>query len=298
MATRFQRGEPRPVTLPFALAKSAAIGDLLATAASGGAGYKASEQTWNTDTATTRIDFVSRFVGVSNQAKDANVALAGGAGYPLRIEAHAGGVWTFESPAAGTYLLGTLVGPKKNPDANALLDQTLEIVTDEREAIGRVVFLGGSAIGVNPAEIDVEILSRVCAPSANADLNAARVFRRFTQPAPAAKTTTTTLTAAELIGGLLTANQGAAGAATYTLPTGTLLQAALPADWAVGDAFTWSVVNISTNANEDVTIAPGTDHTVVGNMTVAANSGVTEQAWGTFLTRKSANNTFVTYRIG
>src|SRR5687767_14257257 len=38
------------------------------------------------------------------------------------------------------------------------------------------------------------------------------------QAAPAAKTTSVTLTAAELFGGLITGNQGAAGAAAYTLP--------------------------------------------------------------------------------
>ena len=42
-----------------------------------------------------------------------------------------------------------------------------------------------------------------------------------TQAAPAAKTTSTTLTADEVIGGLLTANQGAAGAAANCRPAQT-----------------------------------------------------------------------------
>lgn len=116
--------------------------------------------------------------------------------------------------------------------------------------------------------------------------------------APAAKTTTATLTAAELLGGLITANQGAAGAATYTTPTGTQVQAALPTDFATGDSFDFSIVNISTNAAEDVTVAGDTGMTAVGNMTIASNAAVGDQAWGTFRVRKTGNNAFSFYRIG
>ena len=116
--------------------------------------------------------------------------------------------------------------------------------------------------------------------------------------APAAKTTTTTLTVAELLGGLITANQGGAGAATYTLPTGTLMQAALPTDFTTGDSFDFSIVNISTNAAEDVTVAGDTGMTAVGNMTIASNAAVTDQAWGTFRVRKTGSNAFSFYRIG
>jgi hypothetical protein len=284
MSTRFQRGEPRPVTVPFSLAKSAAIGDLLATAASGGAGYKASEQTWVADTATTRRHFVERFAGASNQAKDANESLVGGAGYPLRIEAHTGGVWCYDSPASGTYLFGTLVGPAKNPDANALLDQTLEVVTDAREAIGYVV--GG--FGTNPAEIDVELLVATDRlPSA----------RRPIQGAPTAKTTSATLTPAEMLTGIITGSQGASGAATYTLPTGALMQAALPAGFAVNDTFDFSVINISTTSGETVSLAAGTQFTIVGNASVAINSGQNKSSM-TVRVRKTAEETFVAYVIG
>ena len=116
--------------------------------------------------------------------------------------------------------------------------------------------------------------------------------------APAALTTTTAITAAQVVGGLITANQGGAGAATYTFPTGTQLAAALPAAFTTGDSFYFHAVNISTNAAEDVTFAGDTGTTMVGNVTMAANSGVTELSWATFLIRMTGANAFSLYRVG
>lgn len=122
-----------------------------------------------------------------------------------------------------------------------------------------------------------------------------------TQATPAAKTTTTTLTAAEIMAGLITANQGAAGAATYTMPLGTDLETALIAAFpglANDDSFDVTIVNISTNAAEDVTVAGNTGTTAVGNMTIASNAAVTDQAWGTFRFRRTSANNYSFYRIG
>lgn len=119
-----------------------------------------------------------------------------------------------------------------------------------------------------------------------------------TMSAPAAKTTSATLTAAEILGGLLTANQGAAGAATYTMPLGTDLAAALPADFATGDTFQFSIINISTNSAEIVTVAGNTGTTAVGNMTIAANNATTNQAWGTFRVRQTGAAAYSFYRVG
>lgn len=122
------------------------------------------------------------------------------------------------------------------------------------------------------------------------------------QSSPVAMTTTATVTTAAMLGGLITANQGAAGAATYTLPTGTVFDtaatAALKRKVKVNDAFTFSIVNISTNGAEDVTVAGDTSMTEVGNMTIASNAAVGDQAWGTFLVRKTAENAYSVYRIG
>lgn len=115
--------------------------------------------------------------------------------------------------------------------------------------------------------------------------------------APVAKTTTTTLTAAEILGRLITANQGGGAAATYTMPLGTDLEAAFPT-LGINEAFEFTIVNISTVAAEDVTVAGNTGMTAVGNMTIASNAAVADQAWGTFRVRKTAPATFSFYRVG
>lgn len=120
------------------------------------------------------------------------------------------------------------------------------------------------------------------------------------QAAQTAKTTSTTLTAAELLTRIITGNQGAAGAATYTLPLATDLETALLAlapDLKVNDSFDFSVINISTNAAETVTIATNTGWTLVGDVTMAAVA-VGDQSGGLFRVRRTAANAYTLYRIG
>lgn len=105
------------------------------------------------------------------------------------------------------------------------------------------------------------------------------------QGAPATANTTATATAADLLSGIITSTTAAAVA--MTVPTGTLLDAA--AGLAIGEAFDWSV--IVTGATNALTVTAGAGHTLVGNMVVAASSS------GRFRSRKTAANTFVTYRI-
>lgn len=107
----------------------------------------------------------------------------------------------------------------------------------------------------------------------------------ISQGTPAAVNATATLTAAELLTGIITSTTAAA--VVGTLPTGTLLDAA--ADLAINEAFDWSVIN--TGAANTFTVAAGTGHTVVGNMVVALSTT------GRFRSRKTAANTFVTYRL-
>jgi hypothetical protein len=111
-----------------------------------------------------------------------------------------------------------------------------------------------------------------------------------TQGAPTAETTTSvTLTIAKLLTRIITSTQ--TGAVAFTLPTGTLTDAgfgngALP----VGASFDWAIVNLGSSSGA-VTVGAGTGHTVVGNMVVAISTT------GQFRTRKTAANTYVTYRI-
>lgn len=89
-----------------------------------------------------------------------------------------------------------------------------------------------------------------------------------------------------MLGGTITSTTAAAVSAT--LPSGG--GAELATNFAIGESFDWSVIN--TGATNAFTVLQGASgHTVVGNMAVAASTS------GLFRTRKSAVDTFVTYRI-
>ena len=109
------------------------------------------------------------------------------------------------------------------------------------------------------------------------------------QATPVAKAATTTLTIAELLTGLITTSGTVA--ISLTLPTGTLSDAGITAPaLPVNGCFDWSIVNIGTSAAV-VTMVAGTAHTIVGGATLAIATSAG------FRTRKTAANTFVTYRI-
>ncbi len=125
----------------------------------------------------------------------------------------------------------------------------------------------------------------------------ARGISYFAQPVPTALTATATLTVAQLLTGIITDTHSTAATATYTLPTGTLTDGGV--DMAIGDSFDWSLINLSAAA-DTVTVAAGTDHTLVGLGTIPSAHSTTGGASsnvGTFRTKKTAALTFVTYRI-
>lgn len=106
------------------------------------------------------------------------------------------------------------------------------------------------------------------------------------QGAPGALDATGTLTAALILGGLVTSSTAAA--VTATLDTGAIMEAVIDMD--VNDFFDWSAINTG-GSNAFTVTAAASGHTVVGSGAVAANSAVR------FRTRKTAFETFVTYRI-
>ena len=117
------------------------------------------------------------------------------------------------------------------------------------------------------------------------------------QGAPATMIATDTLTAAQLLTGLIVATPAAA--VNYTLPTGTLMDGALTSLMIDNASFDFSIINLSgTNANE-ITVLEGVGFTIVGQPIVDSNEW--ETSWygntGTFRCRKTADNTFVAYRI-
>ena len=111
----------------------------------------------------------------------------------------------------------------------------------------------------------------------------------FQQPTPTAKSASATLTIAELLTGIVTTSGTVA--ITLTLPTGTLTDAGVTAPaLPVGGCFDWAIINTGTSSGA-VTVAAGTGHTLVGGATVAIGTSAG------FRTRKTAANTFVTYRL-
>lgn len=120
------------------------------------------------------------------------------------------------------------------------------------------------------------------------------------QAAPATATTVATLTAAQLLTGILNATPTATGATVaYTLPTGALMDGAV--DFAVNDSFDWVCINNALAAADTITITASTGHTIVGGPIVqslhATTGGITGYS-AVFRTRKTAADTFVSYRIG
>jgi hypothetical protein len=71
-----------------------------------------------------------------------------------------------------------------------------------------------------------------------------------------------------------------------TLDTGTVMDAA--GTFAVDDSFDWAIINTGGNT---LTVTASTGHTIVGTATVVTVVSAR------FRTRKTAANTFVTYRL-
>jgi hypothetical protein len=110
------------------------------------------------------------------------------------------------------------------------------------------------------------------------------------QGTPTAKTANATLTIAELLTKLITVTS--ATAVALTLPTGALTDAGLSSGtMAVGQSFDWTVINLGSADGAVTMTAAASGHTYVGAAVVAISTSAT------FRTRKTAANTFVTYRV-
>lgn len=105
------------------------------------------------------------------------------------------------------------------------------------------------------------------------------------QGAPGALNATGTLTAALILGGIVTSST--ASAVTATLDTGAVMDGVIDQDADSG--FFWSAIN--TGGSNAFTVTASDGHTIVGAGAVAASSS------GRFLSRRTAANTWVTYRL-
>lgn len=111
-------------------------------------------------------------------------------------------------------------------------------------------------------------------------------------PEPVSITATATLTSAQVLNGLILANNGVTTTQTYTLPTVASLEADLVNSDRVGTSFTFRVVNLGTSTGTAV-IAAGTGWTVSGSltMTIPVTTGAS------FVARKTAAGAWTLYRV-
>ena len=111
-------------------------------------------------------------------------------------------------------------------------------------------------------------------------------------PLPLSVASTATLTAAQVLNGILLVGSGATTAQTYTLPTVALLEATLSNSDKVGASFVFRVVNLGTSSGTAI-IAAGTGWTVSGSltMTVPVTTGAT------MIARKSDVGAWTLYRV-
>jgi len=111
---------------------------------------------------------------------------------------------------------------------------------------------------------------------------------RVTQMTVSTQIGTETITAAELLGGLIDGTP--TGNATYTLPTAALMAAALN-QIGIGNAIEFTVKNSAAGAHT-ITVAAGNDGTAKGTMTIAQNN--TKR----FLLIMTAAATYDVYSLG
>jgi hypothetical protein len=117
-----------------------------------------------------------------------------------------------------------------------------------------------------------------------------------TQAAPQTATVTATLTVAQVTGGLLVATPGGS-TASYTLPTGTLLDAQMT-NMKVNSTFLLMIVNV-TSVTGVITIVAGTGITLVGTATIGLSAAASTSPAGVaqFLFRKTDTAAYTVYRV-
>lgn len=109
---------------------------------------------------------------------------------------------------------------------------------------------------------------------------------------PVAVTATATLTAAQVLNGLILANNGVTSAQTYTLPTVADLEAVLINADRIGTTFSFRVVNLGTSSGTAI-IAAGTGWTVTGSLTMT----IPTTTGAMFIARKTSATTWTLYRV-
>lgn len=216
----------------------------------------------------------------------------------------------FDVPClSGTYEVGYLVGMcgttagVANGGNDGVSASTVQRVTDLSAAIGRVIKRGTTITTVR-----IEILSRLTDRVTDDTFVADTISENTAtngvvadgvrlkdgivwtpQGAPDAQSGTSfTITAARMLGKLITSTNAAA--VTATVDTGTAMDTAITSIVGTDAAFDWSIINLG-SASGACTVTAASGHTLVGNMVVAISTT------GRFRTRRTAANTWITYRL-
>lgn len=163
---------------------------------------------------------------------------------------------------------------------------------------GDVAITAGAASSTNGNGGSVVITSGAKAGSGLDGVIISRGVQLVTQGAPTAKTTSATLTAAEVLAGIITINQAGGATSAQQLPTASAMDTALP-DAAAGDAFDFFVINTSTVDAEDASLTTNTGWTLVGAMDVPAYSAAGSlNSSAMFRARKTGSAAWTLYRLG
>ena len=172
----------------------------------------------------------------------------------------------------GAATVSQLVGYPNMPESKSVLG----VVENEQTVFGP--YASGATIIIDTGATNVKYETGV-----NPVVQS--IYAAQYQPVPLPLNATGALTAAMILGGIVTSTTAAAVAGT--LPTGAVMDDA--SSFAIGDSFDWSV--IATGANAFTVTAAASGHTIVGTAAVATATS------GLFRTVKTAADTFVTYRM-
>lgn len=109
---------------------------------------------------------------------------------------------------------------------------------------------------------------------------------------PQTATSTATLTAAQVTGGVLVGDPSTS-AANYTFPTGTAIDGVMT-NLKVGSTFDLTIINLGTSSGV-ITVVTNTGLTLVGMLTLPITTSAGSS--GTFRFRKTGDGTYTVYRV-
>lgn len=161
---------------------------------------------------------------------------------------------------------------------------------------GNVSASGGASTGTGAGSSVILTPGAVSTGAAGGVFNRGLVVRN--QPSPTALSGAATLTAAQVLTGILVSTTNAGAGVAYQMPTGTDLQNAFPADFTTNDdSMDFFIINASTNASDVITLTVNTDVTIVGQVTVQPNNAATTSPSSHWRVRRTGAHVFVVYRL-